>query len=94
MPSLPLNLTLQATQTQWASAINPILANPLVSGQLLTIGLSNGVTTFNHGLSRNMQGWIIVDQNESASIYRSEPFNSKTLTLTSSAAVTVTLWVF
>ena len=48
----------------------------------------------NHKLQRTQQGWFITDQNGAASIYRSQPFNSTTLTLTSNASVAVNLWVF
>lgn len=82
-------------QSTWASQINPVLANPLVNGQLLTgQALINGVTVVNHLLSRQMQGWIIVDQDAAANIYRSAPLNTQTLTLTSNAATTIALWVF
>lgn len=82
-------------ETNWASQLNPLLSNPLLGGfQLSNIGLNNGVTMINHLLQRKMQGWFIIDQDGAASIYRSQPFNSTTLTLTSNAAVTVNLWVF
>lgn len=82
-------------QTNWAALINPVLANPLSKGLLLfNLSLLNGTTTINHMLGRLMQGWIISDIQGVASIYRSQPFNDKTLTLTSNAAVKVNLYVF
>lgn len=79
----------------WAQALNPILANPILQGRLLTnIILVNGSTYINHGLNRNLTGWFLTDQSALANIYRSKPFNSSTLTLTSDAAVTVSMWVF
>lgn len=79
----------------WAAAINPVIANPLNDANILSeIVLVDGVTIINHGLSRKMQGWFIIDINGAATIYRSAPFNSSTLTLTSSAIVTVSLGVF
>ena len=48
----------------------------------------------NHGLQQTMQGWMITDINAAATVYRSQPLNDKTLTLTSSAACTVDLVVF
>lgn len=87
--------TLMLLQKQWTSQLNPLLANMLTQGSLLKdISLINGATTFNHYLGAQMTGWILVDQNALASIYRSEPLNSTTLTLTSDAIVTVSLWVF
>lgn len=82
-------------QTSWKSQLDPVLANPVISGiQLNNVLLATGVTSINHLLGRMMQGWFITDQNASAAIYRSLAFNAKTLTLTSSAPVTVSLWVY
>ena len=90
-----LSQTINLLQTQWRKVLNPLLANQWTQGQLLTgVVLINGVTTISHKLGRQMVGWTITDQNALASIYRSQPLNATTLTLTSSAAVTVNLWVF
>lgn len=79
----------------WAQALNPIIANAILSGKaLLNIPLINGATTINHGLGRMMQGWFITDVNAAATIYRSASMNDSTLTLTSGAACTVNLWVY
>lgn len=94
MPKLPLNLSLEHTQQQWSAQLNPLLSNKLISGRLLTFPIINGVTVINHGLASEMQGWIQVDINAAATVYRSQPLNAKTLTLTSNAAATITLWVF
>lgn len=82
-------------QTRWASIINPFLANPILSVQTLqAVSLINGVTTINHKLGQVQQGWFIIDINGAATVYRSQPFNDKTLVLTSNAAVTVNIGVF
>lgn len=79
----------------WASTLNPIIASPLSSSSLLLkVPLNSGITVINHQLGRKMLGWWIVDINGAATIYRSQPLNDKTLTLTSNAAVTVNLGVF
>lgn len=92
---LSKNISWALANPLWAASLNPIVANPILSGNTLTnIALSDGATTISHGLGRNMQGWFITDIQGAATIYRSEPFNSSTLTLTSSAAVTVNLWVY
>ena len=78
-----------------ASTLNPIITLPQSSARILkNIPLINGVTVINHMLGRNMQGWIITDITGAATIYRSAPFNNLTLTLTSNAAVTVSIEVF
>jgi hypothetical protein len=87
--------TLMLMQKQWTSQLNPLLAVSLTKGSLLSdIKLINGATTFNHYLGKQMSGWAVVDINGQALIYRSQPLNSQTLTLTSDAAVTVSLWIF
>ncbi len=82
-------------QTKWKSEIDPVLANPLLAGLALKNQvLASGTTTFSHRLSRMQQGFIITDINAVANIYRAAPFTSTTLTLHSSGAVTVSLWVY
>lgn len=82
-------------QTKWASQLNPLLANPLNNVVILqNVRLISGVTAVNHLLGRMQQGWFLTDVQGVATIYRSSPFNDKTLLLTSSAAVTVNIGVF
>jgi hypothetical protein len=92
---LPTKLTFDQLLTKWSAILNPSLANPLNSVSILNgVVLKNGATVINHLLGQMQQGWMILDQNAAASIYRSSPFNDKTLTLTSNAVVTVSLGVF
>lgn len=92
---LPQKLPLDLMQTRWASILNPFLRNPLNGMQIITgVSLGVGATAIDHLLGRMQQGWTILDVNGAATIYRSQPFNDKTLTLTSSAAVTVNIGVY
>ena len=92
---LPLRLDWIKASDRWASIINPVIDLAPNQGTLIgPVDLTTGVNQVNHLLQRIPQGWIIVDQNASASIYRSAPFNKLTLTLTTSAPVSVKLWVF
>ena len=92
---LTSNKELSLLQTSWQAQINPVLANPFVQGILIEdVALVNGSTVINHLLGRKQQGWVLVDISGAATIYRSQPFNSLTLTLVSSAAVTVNLYCF
>ncbi len=78
-----------------ASTLNPLINAPLNNATILKdIALINGVTVINHKLGRTMQGWFLTDITGIAAIYRSSPFNDLTLTLTSNAAVTVSIGVF
>lgn len=99
MTNLPIfkdpNKNIMLMQTSWKAAITPIINNEINQGILLiNVPLINGVTVVNHLLGRKMQGWMLADVDASASIYRSQPLNDKTLTLTSNAACNVALWVF
>lgn len=99
MAALPIfqseNRDLTLLQTNWAASLNPLLSNPLSSGLFLkSVALANGVTVINHLLGRMPQGWIVSDISGAATVYRSAVFTKLTLTLTSSAAVTVNLYVF
>lgn len=87
--------TMQLMQTKWASELNPLLAKPLNKSLILKdVVLINGVNTINHLLGRKPQGWIITDVDAVASIFRSQPFNDLTLTLTTNADCIVTLMVY
>ena len=61
MSQLSTRLTWEQAATKWSSALNPLLAQPLVQGNLLTeVKLVSGSNAINHGLGRPLQGWIIV----------------------------------
>lgn len=97
--SLPIYQTtdqnLRLMQTAWAQQLNPVISNPLAQGlQLSNIALGIGNNVINHLLSRKMQGWFITDVNGASVIYRSTPLNAVNLTLNSSAAVIVNIYVF
>lgn len=92
--NLPLNLPLTQMQTQWSALINPVLSNQFIGGRLLKYSLLTGVNVINHGLGSDQTGWVIVDKDASVDPFRSQPLNNLTLTLTASAPVNVTLWVF
>lgn len=88
--SQPLTLL----QTQWASKIEPTLSLPQVQGVFVDAVLPAGTLTINHKLGRKPQGWQIMDIDSASVIYRSQPFNLLTLTLTSSASANVKIWVY
>lgn len=89
------NLEWSLANPKWASELNPIIANPMTNMLILkNIVLINGTTVIPHKLSRMQQGFIIVDINGAATIYRNAPLNSTTLSLSSTANVTVSIGVF
>ena len=92
---LSLNLPWPLANTKWAGELNPIINNPLNNVLILpNVVLTTGTNIINHHLGHVQQGWFLVDKQGTADIYRSAPFNSTTLTLTSDSDVTVNLGVF
>ena len=95
MSMLPLRLPWNRAEDRWANVLEPVLSLPPNQGILRkNIPISAGVNVINTLLGQTQQGWIIVDQDGPATIYRSQPFNNLTLTLTSSAACNISLWVY
>lgn len=93
--ALPLGQDWPTSSTKWKSQIDPILVNPLTAIHFLpNLSLISGVNNIAHGLSRTPIGWVITDVNAAITIYRSAPFNSSTLQLTTSGVATVTIGVF
>lgn len=85
----------QLMQNRWSAILNPLLAKPLSSANILKeISITTGVNTINHLLGRKMQGWIICDITASAILYRSQPMNDKTLTISSNGDCVVNLVVY
>lgn len=94
--SLPLLKNFDLLQTGWKKQLDPIIKNTLVNGVLLT-NISLPATTptpISTTLGRQQQGWIITDNTADCRVWRTQPFNSTTLTLEASAATTISLWVF
>jgi hypothetical protein len=95
---LPQKLPLELMQTSWASELNPVLANPLVQGQLLkSVSLVAGQNIVNHKLGRALQGWVVTRIRASATLYDQQDANKTpglTLVLQASAPVVVDLYVF
>lgn len=89
---------LMLIQTRWASILNPTLSLPILNGNLLqNVPLSSGVNQINHKLGRNLIGWFPVRKRSAGTVYDSQDTNpspSVTLTLHSSDASVIDLWVF
>jgi hypothetical protein len=84
-------------QTTWTAQLDPLLANPLSSGILLSdISLINGSTTFSHKLGRVPQGWFLVAPLASAIVYQAatQSLPALQLTLISNSAVKTSIYVF
>ena len=69
---------------------------PILNGHLIEdIEITSGTPyTLNHGLDSVIQGYIVVKRNANATVWDSDDATRQTITLNSSANVTVDLWVF
>lgn len=95
MKSLPTKIPYDLMLTTWSSALTPLLRNKLTDGNLIqNIAIIAGVNNINHLLQRQQQGFIITDIDAPAQLYRSQAFNQLTLTLTSDAPCTISVWCF
>lgn len=85
---------LTQVQDNVSNSFGPLLKLPIVDGVLLTgIHLVTGSNQFAHTLDRQPRGWCISDVTGAATVYRTD-WSDKTIKLTSSADVTIGLWVF
>lgn len=90
--------SLSLMQTAWATELDPVLRNPLTSGNLLkSVELVTGSNSVNHKLGRKLQGWLVIRKRAISEIYDAQdtcPTPALTLQLVSSANVTVDLYCF
>jgi len=91
---LPKQIPYELMLTKWSTQLDPVLRNQLLQGVLVQTQLINGVNTINHKLGRKQVGYIITDIDAAATIYRSQPLNELTLTLTSNSPARVSIWMF
>lgn len=88
-------LSWELANPKWAAELNPVLANPMTNMAILkNVVLASGNNTIPHLLQQNQQGWVILDIQGAATIYRNGAFNDTYLYLHSSAGVTCNIGVF
>ena len=93
---------LEQVQSNISNTIAPVLKSLVVDGVLVKdIVLASGVNRVNHTLGRLPEGWIIVDRNTAATVFKTVPTtaantitDSSTISFTSSGTVTVSIWFF
>lgn len=94
--SVSTKLPMELLLTQWAQTINQLIKNPILQGYAIDSIVLDATTPtdISIGLNRKQQGWFIIDNMASCNVWRTQPFNSTTLTLEASAATTISIWVF
>ncbi len=84
---------LQRLQKNVEDAFGPIVKNVLLNGRLLEATLASGSNKIEHKLGRKINGYIIVKRNANVSVYNTSD-DELYLTLNSSGAASVSIWVF
>lgn len=89
---------LNQIQDNTAAVVNPIVANPILNGILITeVELTTGNNVINHKLGRPLEGWILVRQRSQADIWDDQDDNATpqyTLDLVTDADTSVDLYIF
>lgn len=94
---LPQQLNLSQTTNTWASAIEPVLNNPLTTGiQLKDISLTPGNNSINHLLQRKLIGYVITGMRDTFAqvLQVTSQTPNLTLALNSSGPTTVDIYVY
>lgn len=94
--SLSPKLSWELANPKWAASLNPLLANPLVNGNLIeNIHVGSGNNVINHSLGRKMQGYVVIRNSANVTFYDADS-SQPTLTfiLVASGAATISLYVF
>lgn len=99
MALLPLfkvdDVQLTLWQTKWKALLDVLLSSRITNGVFIqNITTTAGANTIPHLLGRMQLGWFLTDIQGIATVYRSQPFNATSLTLTVSTPVTLSIWVF
>ena len=84
-----LSKTVQYTE-EYLSQLSSI---SFLRGNLLTIAVSTSATAFDHGLQQVPQGWIILDKDSNANVWKVGATNT-TITFSASASSNLKVWVF
>lgn len=84
----------QQLQSSIEAAISSVIRNPLLNGRLIEgLELTSGTNKIEHKLARSVRGFIPVMRSNAATIYQTAN-DDRFLTVTASANVTVSLWIF
>ncbi len=84
-----LSKTVQFTEEFNKQFIN----NPFLVGNVFNATITSATATINHGLGANPIGWLILDQDADANVWKVSS-DEKSIILDSSATVNIKIWIF
>jgi hypothetical protein len=85
---------LSFVQDNIINAVNPLLKNILMDGVMAEgWDIETTGTAIAHGLNRNPIGYIVIGKNGPGDVYKTS-MDKNFLTLQSTVAVTISLWIF
>ncbi len=88
------DFALKTLQENVERAISEVIRSPLLDGFLLEdVALVSGSNQVSHKLGRSARGYFVVSKSNASTIYDTAK-DDKFVTLVTSGAVTVSLWVF
>ena len=67
--------------------------NPFLVGNIFTATITTSTATINHGLGSTPLGWLILDQDADANVWKVSS-DEKSIVLDSSATVNIKIWIF
>lgn len=88
---------LRLVQDAVSFVFQDILPKVILDGRLISNVSLNGTLSIDHNLGRPLQGYMIVLKDSNATVWDQQSTNTlkgRTLILTSSAQVTLSVWVF
>lgn len=96
MTQLSTKLPFDQLLTKWASALNPLLALPILQGNLISnvALIANKPQPINHLLAKMPQGWFLLDNIADTVVWRTQPYSLSSITLEASANTTISFWIF
>lgn len=89
----PVPRILDNLQDQINTSLLDLSLRDIIRGKFISRSLSAGNNIIYHELQRQPKGWIVVDRDSAATVYRSS-WDLETLVLTASASVDAKIYVF
>jgi hypothetical protein len=72
---------------------NQFIRNPFLIGNIFSVTVQASTVTINHGLGAVPLGWLILDKDANADIWRVS-WDEKTIVLDSNITVNIKIWIF